>query len=499
MRPTPPTVTGQVRHIAIDLIAPDPTQPRRRFAAEDLDGLAASIDEVGLLCPILVMTEGTDRYRLVAGERRWRAVTNLGYDVIAAIVIDPAAPLALVRGAENMARVALSPGETLSLVTSLIDQGYPPVTITRALGTSRRLVGYYLQVSHSPEAAAALRAGMALRRVIAEYLQRPADLALKEACTGDSDSAADVETSLRPSATNFRPYLGTVTTNERSLNGAKRHGAPESHNDAAPLLVLGDAAHLPLADGAAACVVTSPPYNVGATYRGYDDSRPWAEYWADVELWAAEMARVLCDGGRAWVCVAPVVAATRRAARPHSGRTETSRVALAAGWSAALDAAGLAAHDQVVWRCTRGLGSAWGSWCSPSAPNIRADHEVVLVHCKGRWRRTPAEGIDGRRDAYGGWPGLASSVWDIPTEAGIEGFAAPYPIELARRAIRLSSWPGELILDPFAGSATTLAAARSLGRRAVGVEISPATVALAARRLGRTSREVTPASLSTVE
>jgi site-specific DNA-methyltransferase (adenine-specific) len=54
------------------------------------------------------------------------------------------------------------------------------------------------------------------------------------------------------------------------------------------------------------------------------------------------------------------------------------------------------------------------------------------------------------------------------------GHPAPFPVELARRCIRLSTWPGEVVLDPFAGTGTTLLAARQLGRRATGVEVSEA-------------------------
>ena len=81
---------------------------------------------------------------------------------------------------------------------------------------------------------------------------------------------------------------------------------------------------------------------------------------------------------------------------------------------------------------------------------------------------------------------MCSNLWRIPAglSAGSE-HPAVMPLELAMRAIRLSTWPGEVVLDPFMGSGTTLLAARLLGRRAVGIEISERYCELAAARLGQ--------------
>ena len=117
-------------------------------------------------------------------------------------------------------------------------------------------------------------------------------------------------------------------------------------------------------------------------------------------------------------------------------------------------------------------------------PNLRGDWESILVACAGGWERTPPVGCEGWRDTVGAWPSLCSTVWNL-TPARRAGHPAPFPVELARRAIRLSTWPGETVLDPFAGSGTTLLAARQLGRRAIGVEASERYCELAATRLAQ--------------
>jgi DNA modification methylase len=77
-------------------------------------------------------------------------------------------------------------------------------------------------------------------------------------------------------------------------------------------------------------------------------------------------------------------------------------------------------------------------------------------------------------------------VWHI-TPARRDGHPAPFPVELAARCVRLSTWPGETVLDLFAGSGTTLVAARRLGRKAIGVEASERYCELAAGRLSQMS------------
>jgi site-specific DNA-methyltransferase (adenine-specific) len=256
------------------------------------------------------------------------------------------------------------------------------------------------------------------------------------------------------------------------------------YDDGQVTLLCGDVRQVDLPGDSAAAVVTSPPYNVALDYHGVSDALAWPDYWSLAYRAAEVIARVLVPGGRAWVNTAVSVPEDPGEGGPHSARTAKRRVMLAHRWASILERAGLALVDQVAWCSPRGAGTAWGSWASPAAPNLRGDWEAVTVACRGAWERHAPAGYEGWRDGVGAWPALCSTVWQI-TPARRDGHPAPFPIELARRCIRLSTWPGETVFDPFAGSGTTLIAARQLGRRAIGIEASADYCELAARRLAQ--------------
>lgn len=110
----PPT-PDQTRLLPISAIAPNPFQPRREFAETELSELAASIRENGLLQPLVVRPrpgEGVVQWELVAGERRWRACTRLGWKEVPAVVRDVDDRTLLVLAmVENLQRAGLSPLE----------------------------------------------------------------------------------------------------------------------------------------------------------------------------------------------------------------------------------------------------------------------------------------------------------------------------------------------------------------------------------------------------
>jgi site-specific DNA-methyltransferase (adenine-specific) len=131
-----------------------------------------------------------------------------------------------------------------------------------------------------------------------------------------------------------------------------------------------------------------------------------------------------------------------------------------------------------------GRSTAWGSWRSAANPTFRDVHEYVLVFSKQRYGRCREETTLKPDISSAEFLDATTSVWRIiPESAKRIGHPAPFPIELPRRLIRLLSFPGDSVLDPFLGSGTTGVAAVQTGRRFIGYDTSPEYVALAGRRI----------------
>jgi len=143
------------RKAPVEFLRPNPRNPRKDFAAADLDELAASIREKGILQPIVVRAaaEGVDLYEIIAGERRWRAAQRAGlHDVpITLIVADDreALELAII---ENVQRTDLNPLEEAQGYERLIaDHGYSHGDIAKVIGKSRSHVANMTRLVKLPE------------------------------------------------------------------------------------------------------------------------------------------------------------------------------------------------------------------------------------------------------------------------------------------------------------------------------------------------------------
>ena len=227
----------------------------------------------------------------------------------------------------------------------------------------------------------------------------------------------------------------------------------------------------PVPDNSVGLAFTSPPYNVG---KEYDDDLSFDAYLHLIEEVASEVHRVLVPGGRFVVNIANL------GRKPY--------IPLHAHFYRIHMAVGFLPMGEIIWQKAKGASGncAWGSWQSAKAPRLRDIHEYLLVFAKGSFSRPDRGESDIERDEF---MAATLSSWDIPPESAKRvGHPAPFPVELAERVIRLYSYTGDVVLDPFTGSGTTCVAAASHDRHWVGFEIDPEYCARAAARVAATER-----------
>ena len=157
---TPSTTAGgpgdrDLRQLPVELITPNPRQPRRSFDEEALIQLAGSLGDRGVLQPVLVRPSAGGTYELIAGERRWRAAQLAGLPTIPALVRihDDAESLELAL-IENMAREDLNPVEEARACALLVEElGLTREEIGRRVGRSRVAVSNLLRLLDLPDEA----------------------------------------------------------------------------------------------------------------------------------------------------------------------------------------------------------------------------------------------------------------------------------------------------------------------------------------------------------
>jgi ParB family chromosome partitioning protein len=140
--------------IPITSIKPNAHQPRTHFDEESLSSLTASINELGVLQPVLVRSIGEDQYELIAGERRWRAARRAGLPTIPALVRNATDVASLEQAlVENLHRQDLNPLEEAAAYQQLIeDFGLTHEQLAKRLGRSRATISNGLRLFQLPPA-----------------------------------------------------------------------------------------------------------------------------------------------------------------------------------------------------------------------------------------------------------------------------------------------------------------------------------------------------------
>lgn len=254
-------------------------------------------------------------------------------------------------------------------------------------------------------------------------------------------------------------------------------------------LVQGDARDLGfIPDESVHLVITSPPYWILKRYREHPAQMGHIE---DYDMFIEELSktwqhcyRVLALGGRL-VCVVGDVCLSRR----RHGRHVV--VPLHADIAVSCRKIGFDNLNPIIWykitKATYEVDNGTKFFGKPYEPNaiIKNDIEFILMQRKpGGYRKPTLEqrrlSIIEKKD-YAAW---FQQIWNIPG-AQTNKHPAPFPFELAYRLVKMFSFWGDTVLDPFCGTATTMLAAMKANRNSVGIEIDPEYCEMALNRLRR--------------
>lgn len=190
------SVISADRTVPIEFVSPNPRNPRRYFDESELQDLAGSVRQHGIVQPVVVRTREKDRFEIIAGERRWRAAQLAGLVEIPVIVRDvddkTALELAIV---ENVQRQDLNPlEEALGYEQLIADYGYTQNDLGEVIGKSRSHVANSLRLLKLPEPVREMLAGGSLSAGHARALVSTSDpVGLAKTITSKGLSVRDAE------------------------------------------------------------------------------------------------------------------------------------------------------------------------------------------------------------------------------------------------------------------------------------------------------------------
>jgi DNA modification methylase len=257
-------------------------------------------------------------------------------------------------------------------------------------------------------------------------------------------------------------------------------------------LIQGDARDLSfIQDQSIHLVITSPPY---WTLKRYHEHPGQMGHIENYETFIAELSkvwrhcyRILVPGGRL-ICVVGDVCLSRRKFGRHVV------VPLHASIAVSCKKIGFDNLNPIIWykiaKANYEVNNGTKFFGKPYEPNaiIKNDIEFILMQRKpGGYRKPTTEqrqlSMIGKEE-YSAW---FQQIWDIPG-ASTKKHPAPFPLELAYRLVRMFSFWGDTVLDPFCGTGTTMLAAMRAKRNSIGIEIDPEYCQLALKKLQREGR-----------
>jgi site-specific DNA-methyltransferase (adenine-specific) len=250
-----------------------------------------------------------------------------------------------------------------------------------------------------------------------------------------------------------------------------------------------------LPDGCIDLLVTSPPYNANIKYDVYDDGLSMDEYWKFTTYWLSQAFRLLKDDGRVAINVPIEMNVQERGGRIlFNAEFWMKMKEVGFKFFGMVDLTEDSPH--------RVRQTAWGSWMSNSQPYIYNPKECVILAYKNspkkltkgesQWTGVPTEivndkGMNVIKTIYQPedkkeFMNLVFGRWEYFADTK-SLTKATFSMDIPVKAIKILSYKNDIVLDPFMGSGTSAVAAETLGRRWLGIELSPNYTDIARKRV----------------
>ena len=235
-----------------------------------------------------------------------------------------------------------------------------------------------------------------------------------------------------------------------------------------------------LANESVHLVITSPPYFDLKRYNesknhsdNIGDPKTYEEYLKNLNIVWEECIRVLGPDGKLCINIMPVLLSGKET--PFKRRVAKTVIQDIENYIGSTKEMYL--HSLYIWDKRKIVRfSSFGSYPYPTNMFSSFPYEWIIVFSKKGKREPVAKNIKEKSKlTHKEWRGWATnSIWEMqPAKAKSIGHPAPFPDELPKRLIKLHSFYGDTVLDPFVGSGTTVRVAENLGRNGVGYDINP--------------------------
>lgn len=461
--------------------------PRKNMG--DIERLQGSIKRDGLQEPLLVYEIAEDKYGVIDGCRRLTALKEFGWKTVPCIVrkgigLREAAHLSFVRNNERKSFDAVEVALHLRAMRERFGYSMRDLEI-KGYG-SPSAISMKLKLLDLPEevqgqirdGSLTMGHGTALTKLPSEKEQIRMAKRIK-----------DQDLSVKRTVITIEKYL-----KKGSIKEKKPMPVPEGEIPGVYIKDSRDMSELP--DDSVHLIVSSPPYHVGMEY---EKGMTFDEHIEMVQGVLKECGRVLVKGGILALNVGDI-----HLFKGRDGKKDVVQMELMGHkYQSWLRKYGISLTDVIIWRKPM---TAWTkrldinfTETSHTAYKVLPNYEPVYIFRKKGTRETPPEDVLLKSHlTKEQWVAWTPAVWDIKPVQNMEGHPSIYPDELCMRLIKMFSYEGDTVLDPFLGSGTTVKVARELNRNAVGYEKEPQYKEVIMKKLGLAVEESADGNVTTL-